>query len=422
MNKHEIFDEIVAIMMRDSSTKKDIVGADPEAFRQRLSEEMTSSDFLYVAKAYLASFGVISHVGIGFKDRQPLGFSVRRHEDALYVTRALPSTGLKKEDKIRRINQQSIQAFYESHQDIFVSQIAERQTQDWLYLIGNCSDGQLSIERDGQTLELTIQKPDSNETFGSPFEGYWIDDRTYYLKMENFADEPAIASLYKKVLSELEKAQNLIIDVRVNQGGSDSLYFPLLPYVLPAGKTYQDISTEEEGMEILYSDRNVDSRLAYFNTILLDEQVSAETRLMIEEMKAELMKHRGKGYVLYDNSDDSIFKNYVGVENSPKQVYVLSDVECGSSGDNFVLMMKNMPKVTVVGRPTLGILDYSNCTLVDLGEFEMIYPTSRNCCINKGQGMNDVGVLPDIYLPWTPEILTRDTDLECVLNMINRAG
>ena len=40
MKKLAIFDEVVTILREDSSTKKDIAGADPALFRERISEDM----------------------------------------------------------------------------------------------------------------------------------------------------------------------------------------------------------------------------------------------------------------------------------------------------------------------------------------------------------------------------------------------
>ena len=73
----------------------------------------------------------------------------------------------------------------------------------------------------------------------------------------------------------------------------------------------------------------------------------------------------------------------------PEQIFILSDIYCASSGDNFVQMMKQFKKVTVVGRPTLGILDYSNCCTVDYDNFCLMFPTSR--CLSVDQGERDDG-------------------------------
>lgn len=81
-------------------------------------------------------------------------------------------------------------------------------------------------------------------------------------------------------------------------------------------------------------------------------------------------------------------------------------------------MMKNFKKVTVIGRPTLGILDYSNCCKVDYDDYFLMFPTSRWLAIDKGKGMTDKGVLPDIEVPWTPAHFERDIDLDKCLELI----
>ena len=66
--------------------------------------------------------------------------------------------------------------------------------------------------------------------------------------------------------------------------------------------------------------------------------MTEETRQMLKSMMADLERYRGQGYVIYKEDDDGEFWSaYVGQKAAPKRVYVLSDVTCGSSGDNFVL-------------------------------------------------------------------------------------
>lgn len=248
------------------------------------------------------------------------------------------------------------------------------------------------------------------------FEYKQLSEETLYLKMENFFDEEAIANLYQESSSAISTAKNVIVDVRVNHGGSDSLYFPLLQYALSDGKSFKDVTFSDDGMEILYTKRNVGLRLQDFQAMLRQEDISPETRNMLEQFITELAVNKDKGYVLYDQSDETILPDVTG-QAKPEKLFILSDVYCGSSGDNFVSMMKAFDKVTVIGRPTLGILDYSNCCTVDFGDYEFVFPTSRSLTVDKGQGMNDKGVIPDIFIPWTPEHLERDIDLEECLKL-----
>ena len=85
-------------------------------------------------------------------------------------------------------------------------------------------------------------------------------------------------------------------------------------------------------------------------------------------------------------------------------------------------MMKQFKKVTVVGRPTLGILDYSNCCTVDYGDYRLMFPTSRCLSIDQGRGMTDQGVEPDIEIPWAPAHFERDVDVDKCLELIRQSN
>ena len=209
-----------------------------------------------------------------------------------------------------------------------------------------------------------------------------------------------------------------MIDVRQNTGGMDSLYFPLLHYALSEGQVYSDLGWTDEGMEILYTERNVDLRLKDFEAYVQQEGINQETKDLLKIIMQDLQANRGKGYVKFGGEDREMFPNVKGGSH-PEKIFVLADVYCASSGDNFVQMMKWFPKVTVLGRPTLGILDYSNCCQVDYGDYSLNFPTSRALALDKGQGMTDKGIEPDILIPWTVEHLERDVDLERCLEMIH---
>ena len=419
MKKLEIFDAVVTILQEDSSTKKDIVGADPAHFREKISEDMPEADFLYIMHSYLASFGILSHLSFYPKDKPVLGFRLRRYENALYVLDAKEGTGLQKGDRIEKLDGIPLSDYYQQHQEFFVSRSPERQYLDWGLLVKTALS--LEVVRQGERMQLTVgDVVESSEKTG--FEADFIQPDTYYLKMENFHNEAAIGALYQKALPEMAQAKHVIIDVRVNHGGSDSLYFPLLTYTLPPDQTFKDLEADEDfGMEILYTKTNVAHRLQQFESYLKDPALSPGSRKMIEEFSKDLLANQNKGYLVYgEESDDSedILSSFVGLEEAPEKIVLLADVTCGSSGDSFVDIMKRMPKVTVIGRPTLGILDYSNCCVADFGDYELCYPTSRSLAIDAGCGMTDIGVLPDIEVLWTPKHLERDIDLEVALDYL----
>lgn len=412
MTKKEIFEMIVDVVHHDSATKKDIVGADPDQYRARISENMSEDDFYYQVRSYLASFGVLSHLNFFPKKSAKVGFRLRSLEEALIVEVADESTGLIIGDEIIKIAGQTLNDFKKKHASIFVSKTPERQYMDWAYLITKVKT--VRVLRAGKELDLLIGAAGKSQQ--KAFQACYLNPETYYIKMENFNDEASIASLYEKVFPELQKAKYAIIDVRVNHGGSDSLYFPLLDYLLPANQTYQNLTIEDDfGMEILYTPRTKNLRLAEFQDSLDDPNTSAATRQMLEEMTADLLSNQQEGYQIYKEDGDDFLSRYKGKMNAPEKVIILSDVTCGSSGDNFVLMMKAMPKVRVMGRPTMGILDYSNCCMLDFEDYQMLYPTSRSLAIDSGKGMTDVGVEPHVVIPWTRQHLVEDVDIKTAL-------
>ena len=348
------------------------------------------------------------------------GFKLRYYQDCLYVLQANSDTGLKRGDQILALDGKPLPQVYQEHKNYFVSSTPERQHKEWAYFVGHA--GEVTVVRNGKEEQLHVQ-PTAHPKKPPQFEWRNLSEDIVYLKLEDFTDEAAITQLYADSQAAIEQAKYLIIDVRVNYGGTDSLYYPLFKYTLPQGKAFSDLDLpNDDGMEILYTDRNVDLRQQLMQNILEDPNLSAETHQILKEFLKELEENRGKGYVLYgdEDSEQNFLPDVLGLAR-PEKVFVLADVTCGSSGDNFVDTMKKMPKVTVLGRPTMGILDYSNCCVKDFGDYELLFPTSRDTRIDQGKGMNDKGVEPDILIPWTPEHLERDVDLEECLNYCKNA-
>ncbi|ERL65852.1 hypothetical protein L248_1928 [Schleiferilactobacillus shenzhenensis LY-73] len=93
-------------------------------------------------------------------------------------------------------------------------------------------------------------------------------------------------------------------------------------------------------------------------------------------------------------------------------------VSLGSAGDSFVLVAKNAPKVTVVGRNTMGVWDYANVATQSYTGFDLNYPISRAAWVDEGKGIDGIGVPPDIHLPWTPATITEDLDLKKALAVL----
>jgi len=206
--------------------------------------------------------------------------------------------------------------------------------------------------------------------------------------------------------------KNLIIDVRTNYGGNDEFYFPLLDYIFDYSVKFKDLFGPEEKMYTNYTTRNCDLWIDELQDYL-KQDLDEETREILYEEIESFQANYGKGFQEVPEDSEHTIKG----TSSPEHVYVLTDYYCGSSGDTFVANVKKSNKVTVVGRPTMGIMNYFNVVTVDYGDYEFVYSISKMTGENTFGG--EGGIEPDIYLQWTPEHLERDVDLEYVFSLID---
>lgn len=116
----------------------------------------------------------------------------------------------------------------------------------------------------------------------------------------------------------------------------------------------------------------------------LQMDLPEETRSIFTTMRDELLQNRGKGFIKQPEDEVNI---PIAGDSDVEKMYIITNSGCGSSGDNFVAIFRMLPKVTVVGRPTMGILDYSNAAFVIYGDFYLMYPTSRLISLDSGNGM-----------------------------------
>jgi len=186
-------------------------------------------------------------------------------------------------------------------------------------------------------------------------------------------------------------------------------YYQLLSYIFPEKIMFSDLLSDDDSLLMNCTKRNCDLRTENFSNYLqkgLDDFTS-------KWIKQELLfyeEYYGKGFVTHDHDMD--FE--INGKTTPANIFILSDCYCGSSGDAFVQTSKKSSKTKVIGRNTAGVTDYSNLAIIDFGNYQLMYPTSK---VNKNH-INGVGVAVDVYIPWTPEHLKKDVDLEKVLTMI----
>ncbi|MBE5858965.1 MAG: peptidase S41 [Butyrivibrio sp.] len=409
MTYKEIFKEIVEIMREDSATCKDYGAGNFQEYESRISDDMDRKDFLHLVQEYLATFGVEAHLYFTDYSLEKIGFSVMRQEDVLYVLKANEDTGLVLGDKIVAIDGFSIKELYQREKAFFMGETEEREGKNWPYVL-KFYNSLTVIHPDGSQEDISIiHNTKRIETESYCYKEY---DDTLYLKFPDFADLDAINQLFNKCKSILENCKKLIVDVRGNGGGADSAFVPLLEYCFPEGKLVTDYYKPEYPIEINYSVRNCKDRIENLKQFLAGD-LPEDMTAMINTMITNNNENIGKGFL----DDDDVFASGIIGKKGPEKVLIITDERCGSSGDAFVEVMSCSPKVTLVGRPTMGITDYSNCNMVSFDDFSFIYPTSRDNRIDHGKGLAHKGVPVDHYIPWSPEHIGKDVELDYCLKL-----
>ena len=408
MTYTEIFQEIVSIMKEDSATCKDFGAGDYQVFQSKISDDMERMEFLHVVKEYLATFGLEGHLNFSDETLGSIGLSVMRHDDELYVTKANPDTGLVPGDRIIAVDSTPITAIAQKESRFLMEESVERQGILWPDVLAFYQ--KVTVLHQDNTIEdvSIIHNSKGENKAGYFFKEY--QDNTIYLRLSDFVDLNAINQLYTDCKNALDNCNRLIIDVRGNGGGADSAFVPLLEYCFPEGKEITDYYKSEYPIEINYSMRNCKDRIQLLKKMFGDD-LPEDMAPMLNKMVADNTENMGKGFI---ESEDEFVDGIIG-RADPEKVFIITDERCASSGDAFVEVMSFSPKVTVVGRPTMGITDYSNCSVVRFDDFGLIYPTSRDKRIDGGKGLAHKGVPVDKYIAWSPESIYKDVELDYCL-------
>lgn len=333
------------------------------------------------------------------------GFSVRRYKDNLYVTDSPKESRVFPGDAISHIDGQSIEFLAKEHWKILEDDVPERQL--WNQVLSRAEE--MTVSHTGQEKHLRLREYEK-APFKPEYSFRTIDKHTGYMKVTDFFQAEPIEQLVKNNLSILDSLENLIIDVRVNKGGNDTFYFPLLSYIFDKTLTFKALFGDEDRMYTNFTQENYDRWVPELKDYL-EQNLDEDTRQSLLDEIALWENNKEKGFQEVPEDTDFLIEG----RKNPLNIYILSDYYCGSSGETFVRNVKKSSKVTVLGRPTMGIMDIFNVVDVDFDEYSFFYGISKSA---DEDAYNGIGVQPDVYIPWTPEHLEKDVDLECALKLI----
>lgn len=420
-----IFTEVVSIMHQDYAGYEEKKGWDyPDYFTKKIedletSELITPQLFTEIVNEYLISFQD-RHMYFNLHNSEKVevktcGFTVRNYEDTLYVTEAIEENRFGKGAKIVSIDGQSISSIRKLHHTMLRESHPERE--EWDEILNRATYFELINENEALVkLELKLYKRSPRK---STYTIDYINENTLLLTFSDFGDTNRIVNLIEKHKADLLESKNVIVDVRSNSGGNAHAFSSLMRYIFKKG---EKPSSKLKVREFNCSDRNVELFLEQAEKVRSSTD-NEETLKMLEFGENQFNRYRNQGFVAFDFSEYTaeLDNNFEG-ENNPENVIILSDCYCASAGEEFVELSKESSKVTIVGRATMGVNDYSDIVCVQWDkQFSLCYPISRLEQKTEIDPIHGKGIQPDLYIKWTPKHIEEDIDLQQALKLINKS-
>lgn len=411
MTKKDVFADIVSLMTTDYAGLNDNI-IDSEPFKKRISAEMSAQEFQFLVEDYLRSFRD-GHVALTTENNQlpALGFTVRRYQDSLIVTKVNGELALG--DEVVLIDDKSVADLGKEYK-LQLDQVLNRQ--NWVPFLKRAQEITVKSSVTGDLKIIKLKRYKNSYEPEHLIKN--ITDKIGLMKLTDFLNPDDVSDLLVANTIALNKLDYLIVDVRTNLGGTDSAYWPLLNYFVDEPDDLMNHYPKYFGYERHWTERNKRNWLATLTKLAKNYESADFNEILVSETHAwETAKMAEK-----EVSDDEA-SIMLEPKGNLKHVYVLSDYWAGSAGDTFIMLAKTFNKVTVLGRNTMGIVDYGNVTSQKYPDFEVHYPTTRLTLVDDGKGTNGIGFSPDIELPWTPQSVHADLDLQAVLMLIdNKTG
>lgn len=211
-----------------------------------------------------------------------------------------------------------------------------------------------------------------------------------------------ISTLLARHRTELAARKHWIVDVRANDGGTDDSFAPLRSWLL-------DAHVHRHGVEYLVTPANIQSQQDVCDYVGEPAACAQQIAPLVASMRAA----PAGSFVLSSRQRFDAVPVAIEAER-PARVVILADRACGSSCEQFVLEARTGWRVKVVGRPTMGALDYSNLRPYKLASGRILfYATSRSTRL-PDMHVDAGGIQPDILLPAPRDAAGRDAEIDMV--------
>ena len=332
------------------------------------------------------------------------GFMVRRCAGGMFVDAVTQEQRLRPGDEVLAINRTAPDRIVKNLPNPLLA-ADEPEREQWNGYLKLASD--ITVRHaDGTTEMLELDRypvePDAAPSLRELAPGALL------LNPGTLNDAAALDAFVAVHADALDHCERLVLDLRTARGDDEEALLPLLPYIIAKDCTAAEAFGDRR-IRTNYTKMNCTRLLHMLAPYLVDED--PELRQMAQSLTAYYRDQSGKGWV------DEVEELPIAPETilhcrGPEKVVVLTDTWCEQEAERLAQLAKQQGRATLLGRPTMGTLDYTNPVLVEYDEFSFTYPISRTAASLEGHGIDERGVQPDTYVPWTAEECTRDRLVE----------
>jgi hypothetical protein len=213
-------------------------------------------------------------------------------------------------------------------------------------------------------------------------------------------DDPALKGLFSTLRKSMRRSQALIIDLRGNNGGDDTVGNLLANYLYgeepPTPLSYIIKSQTPETLALFVT--------SYKNQILLNRKNNTEipdylTRRLYDTQRRYAQAKRGE-LALEQKTSALSGPPFDERKGYRKPIYVLIDAECASSCESVLEALEAHPYVVTVGENTAGFIHFGNTGLVVLPESKISIEMATDFWVYKdGRFVEGVGYAPKVSVP-----------------------
>ena len=226
----------------------------------------------------------------------------------------------------------------------------------------------------------------SNNIEYDSFEFKSLNKNTSYIKIPSFNQRISrrIDSLMMLYSKSNPRKPYLILDLRGNEGGVTFTFEPLLPLLgieeihYIGFDVFSTRTNRKAYMRLMESSYYPESQKPYLKAIIDSMQVSPNQLIPL--------------------SPDYI--RQFRVDEYPKSMVILIDTKCGSATEHFLFAAQQSERVTLMGNATRGVYDYGDMREFPIpnSTFQLWCATTRSRRLNDGNGIDHVGIQPEIAL------------------------